>query len=88
MTVDAAGCLWIAHWGGARVSRFDPDGVLERAIHLPVSQVTNCVFAGAGLDRMFVTSASVGREDEPLAGALFEVDVGGVKGLAPRYFAG
>jgi D-xylonolactonase len=70
------------------VSRFDPDGALERAIPLPVSQITNCVFAGAGLDRMFVTSASVGREDEPLSGALFEVDVGGVKGLAPRYFAG
>jgi D-xylonolactonase len=88
MTVDAEGCLWIAHWGGARVSRFHPDGKLERAIPLPVSQITNCVFAGAGLDRMFVTSAFVGREDEPLAGALFEVDVGGVKGLAPRYFAG
>ena len=54
------------------MSRFDPDGELERAIPLPVSQITNCVFAGAGLDRMFVTSASVGREDEPLAGALFE----------------
>ena len=88
MTVDAEGCLWIAHWGGARVSRFDPDGALQLAIPLPVSQITNCVFAGVGLDRMFVTSASVGREDEPLSGALFEVDVGGVKGLAPRYFAG
>ena len=65
-----------------------PDGKLERAIPLPVSQITNCVFAGAGLDRMFVTSAAVGREDEPLAGALFEVDAGGVKGLAPQYFAG
>jgi len=46
------------------------------------SQITTACLRG-GLDRMFVTSASVGREDEPSAGALFEVDVGGVKGLAP-----
>jgi xylono-1,5-lactonase len=88
MTVDAQGCLWIAHWGGARVSRFDPDGDLERLIRLPTSQITNCVFAGAELDRLFVTSAAVGRETEPFAGSLFEIDPGGVKGLAPHYFAG
>jgi xylono-1,5-lactonase len=89
MTVDAEGCVWIAHWGGARVSRFKPDGTLERTIPLPAAQITNCVFAGAGLDRMFVTSAAVGhREAEPLSGALFEVDAGGIRGLPPRYFAG
>lgn len=88
MTVDAAGCLWIAHWGGARVTRFKPDGTLERVIVLPVSQITNCVFAGAALDRMFVTSAAIGQDDETLAGALFEVDPGGVRGLAPHCFGG
>ena len=88
MTVDAEGCLWIAHWGGSRVSRFDPDGDLERLIRLPASQITNCVFAGSDLDRLFVTSAAVGRETESLAGALFELDAGGVKGVAPHYFAG
>jgi xylono-1,5-lactonase len=88
MTVDSAGCLWIAHWGGARVSRFDPDGDLERLVRLPTSQITNCVFAGPDLDRLFVTSAAVGRGTQPLAGALFEIDAGGAKGLAPYYFAG
>jgi len=88
MTVDAEGGLWIAHWGGGRVSRFNPDGTLERAIPLPASQITNCVFAGAGLDRLFVTSAAVDRFGEELAGALFEVDPGGVRGLAPHYFGG
>jgi xylono-1,5-lactonase len=88
MTVDAEGGLWIAHWGGARVSRFTADGKLERVISLPVSQVTNCVFAGVALDRMFVTSAAIDKGDEPLAGALFEVDPGGMKGLAPHYFGG
>jgi sugar lactone lactonase YvrE len=86
MTVDTEGCLWIAHWGGARVSRFSPDGKLERVIPLPVSQVTNCVFAGAALERMFVTSAAINKDDEALAGALFEVDPGGVRGVAPHCF--
>jgi xylono-1,5-lactonase len=88
MTVDAEGGLWIAHWGGGRVSRFSPDGKLERVIPLPASQVTNCVFAGAALDRLFVTSAAIGKAGEPLAGTLFEVDAGGVRGLAPYYFGG
>lgn len=88
MTVDAEGGLWIAHWGGSRVSRFTPDGALDRAIALPASQVTNCVFAGSGLDRMFVTSAATGRPGEALAGMLFEVDPGGARGLAPYYFGG
>ena len=88
MTMDAEGGLWIAHWGGGRISRFDADGDLERLIRLPASQITNCVFAGAELDRLFVTSAATGKNQEPLAGVLFEVDAGGIKGLPPRYFAG
>jgi D-xylonolactonase len=90
MTVDAEGYVWIAHWGGSRVSRFSPDGKLERAIRLPASQITNVTFAGPNLDRMFVTSAADGldRSKEPLAGSLFEVDAGGVRGLPPGLFAG
>jgi sugar lactone lactonase YvrE len=87
MTTDAEGGIWIAHWDGARVSRFAPDGALDRSIALPVSRPTSCVFAGDNLDRMFVTSASIGREDEPLAGGLFEVDPG-VRGAASYAFAG
>lgn len=87
MTTDAEDCLWIAHWGGGRISRFSPDGKLMRSISLPASQITSCAFAGAGLDRLFVTSAATGRDDEPLAGSLFEVDAG-VAGIAPMAFAG
>ncbi len=86
MTCDADGGLWIAHWGGSRVSRFTPDGALDRAIALPASQITNVCFAGEGLDRMCVTSAATG-VDEPLAGALFEVEAG-VRGVAPELYAG
>jgi len=48
-----------------------------------VAQVTSCCFAGPRLERMFVTTAAIGRDDEPLAGALFEVEPG-VRG-APTY---
>jgi len=87
MTVDAQGGLWIAFWGGARLSRFTADARLDRSIALPASQVSSCAFAGDALDRLFVTTAADGVEDEPLAGALFEVDPG-VAGLPPHRFAG
>ena len=87
MTTDSEGFLWIAHWAGARVSRFDPDGRLDRVVSLPASNITSCTFAGEDLDRMFVTSAALGAEEEPDAGALFEI-CPGVKGLAPTPFRG
>lgn len=84
MTFDAEGGLWIAHWGGSRVSRFDGDARIERDVRLPASQITSMAFAGDALDRMFVTSAGDG-VDEPQGGALFEVDPG-VRGLPPHQF--
>ncbi len=85
MTTDAQGGIWIAHWGGARISRFLPDGRLDRVIPLPTSNITSVVFAGDGLDRMFVTSASLGCEGETHAGALFEADAGVVGLPTPRF---
>ncbi|RJF94141.1 SMP-30/gluconolactonase/LRE family protein [Sphingomonas cavernae] len=87
MTVDAEGHLWVAHWGGGRISRFTPDGALGRSIALPARQVTNITFAGADLDRMFVTSAATGLTEGPHDGALFEVDCG-IRGLPTHYFGG
>lgn len=87
MTTDIDGGVWIAHWGGGCISRFSPDAKLMQSIALPASNITSCVFAGPDLTRMFVTSASVGCEHEPLAGALFEVDPG-VRGLGATEFAG
>ncbi|MCW1428970.1 SMP-30/gluconolactonase/LRE family protein [Novosphingobium sp. JCM 18896] len=87
MTVDAEGCLWVAHWDGGKVSRFDPQGKVERSIALPARRTTNIAFAGPNLDRMFVTSATVGLEPTVYDGALFEVDAG-VKGLPTHTYAG
>ena len=77
MTIDTAGMLWIAHWGGWQVTRWDPaTGQKIHSIHLPVSQVTSLCFGGEKLDTLFVTSARRGLSDdalmeEPLAGATF-----------------
>ena len=86
MTVDAEGGLWVAHWDGGRISRYLADGQLDRIITLPTARITNLTFAGPQLDRLFISSASIGIEDDPLAGALFEVSPG-VRGLSPHLAA-
>lgn len=85
MTIDVDGHLWVAHWDGSRISRFDPDGQLASFVRLPASRITSCAFGGSDLDRLFVTSAGLDRQDEPLAGAVFEVETG-TSGVAPVGF--
>lgn len=92
MTCDAEGGLWVAHWNGWRVTRFTAAGEVDRVIEMPVAQVTSCAFGGPEYGCLYVTSASIGlsdqqREDQPLAGALFGIDVG-VKGFPPGQFGG
>jgi sugar lactone lactonase YvrE len=91
LTCDASGCVWIAHWGGSRVSRFAPDGSLLDVVPLPVRQPTSCAFGGPDLKTLFITSASIGVKDEHntngLAGALFAIDVG-IAGVPTARFAG
>ena len=70
---------------------FAPDGRLVRTIAMPVSQPTSCEFGGPGWGTLYVTSARMKLDDaalarEPLAGALFAVDVG-VTGLPEPRFA-
>jgi sugar lactone lactonase YvrE len=91
LTCDAEGCVWIAHWGASRVSRFSPDGELMEAIELPVVQPTSCAFGGRDMRRLFITSASTGLDSgsnaNGLAGAVFAVDLP-VGGLPAARFAG
>lgn len=87
MTVDAADGLWVAHWGGGRISRFAPDGTLDRSIALPAQQITNMAFAGEDLDRLFVTSAAKGLPDSEYDGGMFEVETGAI-GLPTYEYAG
>lgn len=75
MATDAEGGLWVCHWGGGRITRFLPDGRRDRAIELPVPQVTKCAFAGPGLDALAVTTAAIGLgPGQHEAGHLFRLD--------------
>ncbi|MBI9062850.1 MAG: SMP-30/gluconolactonase/LRE family protein [Marinilabiliaceae bacterium] len=79
MTIDKEGMLWIAHWGGANVSRWNPNnGKLLQKVDIPAPHVTSCCFGGKELDTLFITSARDGlTSDElrqyPLSGSLFSI---------------
>ena len=36
MAVDTEGFVWSAHWGGWRITRYDPEGKIERVVRFPV----------------------------------------------------
>jgi sugar lactone lactonase YvrE len=80
MTVDAAGDLWVAVYGGGRVQRYSPGGVLKAEFAVPATQSTCCALGGPGLDRLFITTATENyteqqRRDEPAAGLVYWHDV-------------
>jgi len=93
LTVDAEGFIWSAHWDGWRVTRYTPDGRIDKVIMMPVQRPTSCCFGGEKLDILFVTSASIGLTKEEvargaLAGSLFQIVDTGVKGLPDAQFVG
>ncbi len=80
LTVDADGFVWMAHWGGSKVSRIAPGGELDRVISLPVTRLPICTLGGADLCDLYVTTASKdfgasGEADERYGGALFRARV-------------
>jgi sugar lactone lactonase YvrE len=90
ITVDAAGCLWVALWGGAAVLVLSPEGDELGVLEVPVRQPSSCTFGGQGLGRLFVTSARDGLDvaDDAPDGSLFVVDSPGVTGQPATPFAG
>lgn len=58
LTVDAAGCVWIALWNGSCVVQLGPDGRERVRLALPVPRVTSLTFGGDRFEQLFVTSAA------------------------------
>lgn len=93
MTIDTEGMIWVALWGGWKVTRYNPlTGERLGEIKMPVAQVTSCVFGGDNLDELYITSARIGLkndelEKQPYAGGLFKVKVD-VKGARSFKFLG
>jgi len=93
MTSDMEGKLWIALWGGARITRWNPvTGQKEAEIPIPAPLVTSCVFGGPRRDILFITTARVGLSDSvlaanPMSGALFQIQTQ-TEGMPTFAFAG
>jgi sugar lactone lactonase YvrE len=92
LTVDSEGGLWNAHWDGWCITRYLPNGKIDRIIEMPVQRPTSCCFGGPDFKTLYVTSASTRLSAEelkqnPLAGCMFAVEVG-VKGLPEPMYAG
>ncbi|WP_408009771.1 SMP-30/gluconolactonase/LRE family protein [Pseudalkalibacillus sp. A8] len=94
MTIDTEGMLWIAHWGGSKVSRWNPmTGDQIQEIAVPARNVTSCTFGGKDLNELFITTARKGMDKDeletyPNAGGLFKVTFDEVKGIPSPKFGG
>lgn len=83
MTVAEDGTLFIAHWGGHAIRRFDPETGKELAVYeVPALSPTCCSFGGKAMDELYITTTSIDSSEEeyPLAGSLFVIKPG-VKGM-------
>jgi sugar lactone lactonase YvrE len=79
LTIDTGGDLWVAVYDGGRVQRYSPDGILKEEHRVPAAQTTSCAFAGPGLHRLYVTTATEDWSDdqrlaEPTAGVVYHLD--------------
>ncbi|CJH72132.1 Gluconolactonase [Streptococcus pneumoniae] len=89
MTIDEEGCLWIAHWGGSKITRWNPfTGEQILSIPIPALYVTSCTFGGPNLTDLYVTTARTRMSDNelkeyPHAGGIFRIQTN-VKGC-PTY---
>jgi sugar lactone lactonase YvrE len=89
MAIDEEGMLWIAHWGGFGIYRWNPhNGQLLEKIKIPVPQASSCAFVGENLDYLIITTARENMKDDelkkyPASGNVFLVKIG-VKGILPN----
>ena len=83
--VDAEGYLWNCRSGGSCIVRVAPDGAIDEVLEFPTPKPTSCTFGGRNLKTLFVTSISLGLDNDPLAGSLFALDAG-VRGLPENRF--
>lgn len=79
MTSDTQGNVWIAMWGGAQITKWNPNtGEFLEKISVPALNSSCCVFGGKNMNELFITSARHNMSEEeinkyPLSGGLFKV---------------
>lgn len=80
MTSDTQGRLWVALWGGAALTIWDPaTGQLIERVAIPAKNVSACTFGGPDRNQLYITSARKGLDDAtlaayPLTGGLFRIE--------------
>ena len=91
LCVDTRGDLWVAIYGQGLVVQYDArTGAILNQIRVPAPNVTNCVFGGADMDTLYITTARqhmtpLQLEQYPHAGGVFMVRLG-LRGQVPyRY---
>lgn len=93
MTSDTQGNLWVAMWGGAQITRWNPNtGQLLEQIPVPAKNVSSCVFGGKDRNELYITSARKGLDEAaleqyPLTGGLFRLQTN-VEGMPTFAFEG
>lgn len=93
MTSDRQGNLWIAMWGGAQVTRWDPNtGKLLEQFPVPALNVSSCIFGGKDLNELYITSARKDMDEAaltryPLTGGVFRLETN-VEGMPTFEFTG
>ena len=76
LTTDSEGGVWICFFNGGMLRHYAPNARLIQQIELPAQNVTSCIFGGADLDELFVTTAGGKAESGTLDGALFRLKPG------------
>jgi sugar lactone lactonase YvrE len=76
LSVDAEGHVYSALTDGWCVTRFDPDGAVERVLPVPVPKPNGCCFGGLDLRTLYVTTARIRMStrrlnEAPLSGSIF-----------------
>tara|TARA_B110000438_G_scaffold216480_1_gene209044 strand:+ start:1426 stop:2310 length:885 start_codon:yes stop_codon:yes gene_type:complete len=80
ITVDAQGNVWAALWGGSGLVKISPEAKVLDSITIPAYQTSSCMFGGASLNDIYVTSAATPdnlsnvQEGTYLGGSLFKVE--------------
>jgi sugar lactone lactonase YvrE len=78
--VDRKGFVWSAHFMGGRITRYAPDGSVDRVISAPIECPTSCCIGGIDQRHLFVTSATrdlseAQLKSNPLNGGVFMMDL-------------
>jgi sugar lactone lactonase YvrE len=93
MAVDREGMIWVAHWGGSKVSRWNPlTGKAMDQIIVPAKNVSSCCFGGKNLEELYITTSRTqlgprALSKYPNSGHLFRAKVE-IEGLPTYSFNG